>query len=484
MLKRGATCTIIFFFGFLTELVQKNSGNFAFKLLDCAHMPSALDDKAARRAEVAARVAKAKDAMNQNATEASILSSRNECPGTFRWPAKKKVPVLPPFPVGRKDDGLRGWGPYLKWRGGSPLVKEVQSDPSLLDAFSFPVTLFSALSSLEMAPGPRLTVVVCGAARRAEERVLRETSLWQEIKHRYDTSHVELWLVGPEMSSSETPPLLSQPEGFKAQCFKGSVLEWNKQHPLSDPSSAVFISYNAGFGNFADPESGRFELLFSWLPSLEVMLNTGCPLVFTCANDYGDVRGEVATMDLLGVHWLADARQNVVSFATTLVGEGVQPGQESSSESWSRGNSHWYAVQNSSEFAQSALLETKSSEAKKKKLLLSHLVARTLPSPSSVVKVANWGVDSVCAVRSTATAVIDSAPFEVTCESKEVFVTVRTKDMTSMVEAHLELTPSKLFVKWATGQAEADLPCLVMPNEADATFSKRRQLLSVRIPKV
>jgi len=445
-------------------------------------MPSALSDKAARRAEVAARVAKAKLAMDQSATEANILSANDECPGTFRWPAKKNVPILPHFPDG-KDDGLRGWGPYLKWRGGASLATEVQSDPSLLDAFSFPVTLFSVFSTLEMTPGPRLTVVVCGAARRAEERVLRETSLWQEIKHRFCTSAVELWLVGPEMSSSETPPLLSQPEGFRAHCFKGTILDWIKQHPLNDPSSTVFISYNAGFGNFADPESGRFELLYSWLPSLEVMLNTGCPLVFTCANDYGDVRGEVATMNLLEVRWLASARQNAVSFATTLVGEGVQPGKESSSESWSRGNSHWYAVQNSSELARSALLDGKSSEATIRKLLLRHLAAHAPLSPSSVAKVVNWGASAVRTFSSTAAGVCDSTPCEVTCESTEVCVTIRTKDIRSMAEAHLELTPLKLFVKWAAGQAEVSLPCIVMPSQADATFSRKRQLLSIRIPK-
>jgi hypothetical protein len=53
-----------------------------------------------------------------------------------------------------------------------------------------------------------------------------------------------------------------------------------------------------------------------------------------------------------------------------------------------------------------------------------------------------------------------------------------------MANAHLEITPSRLLVKWANGQAELDLPCPVIPSRADASFSKKRQVLTVRMPRL
>jgi hypothetical protein len=230
---------------------------------------------------------------------------------------------MPPFPQ-TKPNFSGGWGSYLKWRGGNSLVQEVTHDPSILDALSFPVTLLSMLDRLNLVPGSRLAALALGASRRAEERVARSSEMWRELSNHFPNTNIELWLIGPEISSSET---LNKSERMSISLFKGTYVEFakNNRDVVTDRHNTIHITYNGGFGNF--PESMQFDLLSSWLPDLRLLASLRTPLIFTAANDFGDLRGESAVMHLLGANWCCPPTENPFSFATTLVGEGFKPGK-------------------------------------------------------------------------------------------------------------------------------------------------------------
>lgn len=240
--------------------------------------------------------------MSDLESESSITASL-ECPGTFRWAEDKKYVSLPPYPSHAPVDYLNGWGSYLFSRGGASLVHAAKTDPALLDCLSFPVTLVRCMELLGLEPGPSMSVVIIGASRRAEERVARSTRVWDELAHRFPTTRISLYFVGPEMS--KTGPISCKIEGAvsrRVTClgFKGGFLDFARSHPdvVTALDSTIFIAFNGGFGNFA--ESGNFSLLWSWAADLHNLVTTGGNCFFTCANDYGDVRGEVAVMKLLG----------------------------------------------------------------------------------------------------------------------------------------------------------------------------------------
>lgn len=88
----------------------------------------------------------------------------------------------------------------------------------MLDALSFPVSVLHIMQQLQLQPEPGpadgggsaaecggespasvLNVVVLGASRRAEQRVLRSTRYFDELSAHFPGTTVKLWLVGPEI---------------------------------------------------------------------------------------------------------------------------------------------------------------------------------------------------------------------------------------------------------------------------------------------
>ncbi len=57
--------------------------------------------------------------------------------------------------------------------------------------------------------------------------------------------------------------------------------------------NTIFIGYNPGFG------SGYDLLLNSWCVDLVTLINANYPIVFTQANDYSDLRGEVRVLETI-----------------------------------------------------------------------------------------------------------------------------------------------------------------------------------------
>eukprot|EP00434_Breviolum_minutum_P042435 symbB.v1.2.037769.t1/scaffold5666.1/size24764/2 len=140
--------------------------------------------------------------------------NEQESPGTFRWPRRMPLPRLP---VGCPDvSGLseKGWGPYLKQRGGDKMIAAARSNAMMLDALSFPLSLAWILLQDDVVTLPTvgghahgsgsLHVVVLGATSKAEVRILQESDYWQELVMLLKPRcHIQLHFVGPVSQLSE-----------------------------------------------------------------------------------------------------------------------------------------------------------------------------------------------------------------------------------------------------------------------------------------
>ncbi len=86
----------------------------------------------------------------------------------------------------------------------------------------------------------------------------------------------------------------------------------------------------------------------SWLPDLYFLTGTKIPLIFTCANDFADVKGEVGVMTrILGANFVRAPKENEFGFASTLIPTAADAGKGQTAD-YSRGNSYWYCVQSHS----------------------------------------------------------------------------------------------------------------------------------------
>lgn len=246
-------------------------------------------------------------------------------PGTFRWPSRMTLPELPagkPAAAGLSD---KGWGPYLRSRGGEEMVRAARAKAIMLDALSFPLSLAWILSQESVVQWPKeprpadweLHVVVLGATSKAEVRVWRDSKYWDELaellRHR---CKVRLHFVGPEISRSSGFSDLSEVHQVEPPCAK----HFFQQRPDLRPENTVCAVFNGGYGNFV--ASGRDELFWSWLPDLLFLAESQYLCAFFCANDYADLRGEMAVhTTILGSCFALAPRENPFAMATVYSGE-------------------------------------------------------------------------------------------------------------------------------------------------------------------
>ncbi|GMG14978.1 unnamed protein product [Phytophthora fragariaefolia] len=263
--------------------------------------------------------------------------------GTFRWLESKAFPQLPPPPPRCVDVG-GGWTEFLASRSSPSdhvdLVATATFDASMLDALSFPVTLLHAAQLLRLGAGPELRVLVVGASQKAEQRVWRITNYWNELAAFFANTRVALVFIGPEVDERDAERRKrDELENLSVRHFRGTFGDFQDSQAASDctPETSLIVGYNTGFGNFVD--SRHHDLLFSWLPDLYRIADSGIPAVFTCANDYADVNGEFAVQSrVVGAKMLLLPKQNPFSAASHFHEEGQRD------TAWSRGSSFLYVV--------------------------------------------------------------------------------------------------------------------------------------------
>ena len=338
--------------------------------------------------------------------------------GTFRWKRGKKMVDMPPIPKNRNPPQfLRGWQQYLTSRctneaDSRRLVTKCQQDPSMIDGLSYPLTLLFAMQQISITPHSieqlvqqynnmqqsnndnrilhkTIDFIICGAAAKAEERLLIDSEYWKEIGYHFKNSKINLYMCGPEclpldkMSSVTTKGLqeeirgkllkqkkkkkndktkqnkssnddinnnnksskLRLAENMTGHIFVGTSDEFFNKHPNLktyydfDHTTKTFrmtiaIGFNPGFG------AGIPELMKSWTKSLIQLGKLGIPTIFSQANDYSDLNGELQLLKrVIGVKFILTPTRNPYAMAT------VAQGRVNGKNGWSCGNSYMYAFQ-------------------------------------------------------------------------------------------------------------------------------------------
>jgi hypothetical protein len=268
--------------------------------------------------------------------------------GTFRW---KKTKILPTIPKCSSDVNINaGWMEYLLSRfesveDGFALVTKAQKDLCMIDCLSTPVSIGKMCITTAIVNYLTSTVhIVCiGASSKTEGRIFNETNAFDELINILPKSlkQIYLYLVGPEMKSSE--PVVHPSGRMNTISFQGTSTAFFRQHIDLLQDNTIVVGLNCGFGNWENPIHCRYDLLFSWLPDLYFLTGTKLPLLFTCANDYADLEGEVKVMnEIMGTYFLTMPQENSFSYASTMVAPNHTNDKDGG---YSRGNSFWYAVQ-------------------------------------------------------------------------------------------------------------------------------------------
>lgn len=261
--------------------------------------------------------------------------------GTLRWD-EGEFPPLPawPFVPAMQFPPLSGWRAYFEGRFPADESGTIHVTAPLIDGMSYPLTLVNALQRLRLPvpnPGP-LTILVVGASSKAEERLARASNYWDELP-RLLRVDCELVFIGPEIAAQHHAHSCHrnvQPHWcITTRNFRGTLGAFLAAEPQHTPEQTIVAGFNGGFG------SGLFKLMESWLPDLLELLRRGFLGVFSCANDYSDLRGEHALFtELLHAKLVLQPYANPFKAATVVKEPGEAPVCE-----WACSSAYAYAVQ-------------------------------------------------------------------------------------------------------------------------------------------
>ena len=133
-----------------------------------------------------------------------------------------------------------------------------------------------------------------GGSAKAEERLFCQTNYFEELTNFFPQHKFKFYFVGPEQSSARSDKTVKINDRLSAFFYKATVGEFLLDNYESDDDikaklpleNSVFIGFNPGFG------CGYEMLLKSWSKDLLMLFDLGYRVIFTCANDYSDLRGE------------------------------------------------------------------------------------------------------------------------------------------------------------------------------------------------
>jgi hypothetical protein len=168
---------------------------------------------------------------------------------------------------------------------------------------------------------------------------IRHSHYWGELCHflppRADGQPLELVFIGPEIDSALHGKEAEVGTGVVATRFRGTLGEFLVSEPTIHSENAIIVGFNTGMG------SGLWPLMLSWLPDLLAILRGGFIALFTCANDFSDLRGESLVWELLHARSLIAPQRNPFK-AATIVHE--PPPEASGHPEWSCSSCFLYAV--------------------------------------------------------------------------------------------------------------------------------------------
>lgn len=133
-----------------------------------------------------------------------------------------------------------------------------------------------------------------GGSAKAEERLFCTTNYFEELTNFFPRNKFKFYFCGPEQSAQRSDKTVMKNDRLSAFFYRATTGEFLLDNYESDEEikrklpieNTLFIGFNPGFG------CGYEELLRSWCKDLIMMFNLGYKIVFTCANDYSDLKGE------------------------------------------------------------------------------------------------------------------------------------------------------------------------------------------------
>ncbi|KAL3902520.1 MAG: hypothetical protein SGPRY_012036, partial [Prymnesium sp.] len=221
----------------------------------------------------------------------------------------------------------------------------IRVEPPMLDGLSYPLTLARALLSLRLKPPPLLTILVIGASSKAEERLLHDSNYWEELLL-YLPHSMELLFVGPEIAPASHRKRFER-AGLRGRAFRGTLGQLLREEPSLTPHNSIAVGFNTGNClphphpsshpiapkllrshspqltptltlNTIGMGSGLYPLMSSWLPDLLSLLHCGMVAIFSCANDYSDLKGELKVWQLLHANLILPPTPNPFKAATVV----------------------------------------------------------------------------------------------------------------------------------------------------------------------
>jgi hypothetical protein len=259
-------------------------------------------------------------------------------------------------------------------------------DSSLLDCLTFPITiafwmqelgllkcggkcagkgtcrqsdnLTSTPAEYSREKRAEFNIVLLGATAKAEQRVLTETRAFHELGYLFPCEHINLWLIGPEMSKttvmdpdavSGLAKQLDLPGNMRVRIQRINppcVKRLLEKHVQLNPQNTAMVVFNGGFGDFIKGgNKGNLDntnLMWSWLPDLQEIARSGITTLFTCANDYADVRGEaIVQTRLVGARFVRAPLVNPYHAGSTFRGK---PDAQQNTD-WFCANHNVYVIQ-------------------------------------------------------------------------------------------------------------------------------------------
>eukprot|EP00962_Isochrysis_galbana_P023298 scaffold7011_cov112-Isochrysis_galbana.AAC.28 len=153
-----------------------------------------------------------------------------------------------------------------------------------------------------------------------------------------------------------------------ANRFRGTLGEFLASEPTIHSENTLIVGFNTGMG------SGLWPLMRSWLTDLLAILRGGFIALFTCANDFSDLRGETLVWELLHARFLISPQRNPFKAATIV----HEPRADASADpEWSCSSCFLYAVCGRDEGAPPLPAPGGEGQLERKMLkLANHLVAR------------------------------------------------------------------------------------------------------------
>ena len=202
------------------------------------------------------------------------ITAAGDMVGTFRWGPGKLLP-LPDKKRGRLSDAvatpLQGWMKYLTHRAGKDFIGIAQADRSIIDGLSYVCSLLLAFRKLGFeahlkamtkkyakvlaAAGaeavaiaaesqvsatataaaqpdkPLVTLVLLGASHHCEQRLLVDSTYWDELGLEYPGCDWKLWFVGPEIDVDKVrlaPGVAGGDEDSKAVSLAVGQCGWGR----------------------------------------------------------------------------------------------------------------------------------------------------------------------------------------------------------------------------------------------------------------